>query len=69
MMNFFNSILDFLYNAFLFLGNICNSLLNAVLFLAYAPATVTYLVGFVPSVIGTSLLLVLSIGVVKLILI
>lgn len=67
-LNFFDAIGDFFLNIIYFIGNIINSLLNAVLFLAYAPGIVTYLVGFVPSIIGTSLLLVLSIGVVKLVL-
>lgn len=68
MMNFFNAILDFLQNAFLFLGNIINSTLNAVLLIGNLPTFITVLIGFVPPALGASLTVVLAVGIVKLVL-
>ena len=68
MMNFFNAILDFLQNAFLFIGNIINSTLNAVLLIGNLPTFITVLIGFVPPDLGASLTVVLAVGIVKLVL-
>lgn len=68
MMNFFNTIIDFFQNFFLFLGNVINSTLNAVLLIGNLPTFLLYLVGFVPPVIGASISVVLAVGVVKLLL-
>ncbi len=68
MTNFFNVILDFIRNAFTFLSNIIDSTLNAALLIANIPSFLIYLSGFVPSIIGASIMIVLAVGVVKLIL-
>jgi len=68
MMNFFNAILDFLQNGVLFIGNIINSTLNAVLLIGNLPTFITVLIGFVPPVLGASLTVVLAVGIVKLVL-
>lgn len=67
-MNFFNAILDFFSNIYLFLSNMISSLLNATMLIQYIPTFLVSLLGFVPSVIGASISAVLAIGVVKLIL-
>ena len=67
-MNFFNAILDFLYNGMLFIGNIINSTLNATLLIANLPAFTATLIGFLPPAIGASVSIVLAVGIVKLVL-
>lgn len=66
-MNFFNSIIDFIEKAWQFLLNLINSLLTATSIISYLPSFSVTLAGFVPPFIGSCILAVVAIGVIKLI--
>lgn len=67
MFNFFSSIIDFFSMVWNFISNLISGLITAISVLLSAVTLPPFLVGFVPSVISTSLLVVGSIGVLKLI--
>lgn len=68
MMNFFETILDFLTQAYNFMSNFIVSVFNATMLVSTLPTFITTLIGFVPPIVGASLTAVLGIGVVKLVL-
>ena len=68
MINFFESILDFLTQAYNFMSNFVVSLVNATMLVSTLPGFITTLIGFVPPIVGASLTAVLGIGIVKLVL-
>lgn len=67
MFNFFSSIIDFFSMVWNFVSNMISGLITAISVLLSAVTLPPLLVGFVPSVISTSILVVGSIGVIKLI--
>ena len=67
MFNFFSSIFDFFFTVWNFVSNMLSGLVTAISVLLSAVTLPPMLLGFVPSVISTSILVVGSIGVIKLI--
>lgn len=67
VIDFFDSIIDFFNMLWTFISNIISGIATAISVLSSAITLPPLLVGFVPSFISTSILVVGSIGVVKLI--
>lgn len=67
MKEFFNAVIDFFDMIWNFLSNLVSGLVTAFSVLSSALTLPPVLVGFVPGIIGTSILVVGSIGVIKLI--
>lgn len=66
-MNFFQSLIDYVQAFFSYLINIIENLITAVGLLIQLPTIVNTLVGYVPPIIGTCCIVIVSVAVVKLI--
>lgn len=65
MFDFFDKILGFIETVFSFFLNLIESLIQAVLFLGQGSAFVLSLAPMMPTIIATSIIIVVSISVVK----
>ena len=65
LVDFFTAILNFCQVILNYFVNLCRSLLAAVETLAIAPSFGVYLIGFLPTLLGVSMTLVISVGVIK----
>ena len=68
MLNFFDAIVSFFNAIWQFLSNLVSSTLLAIQVISLSLAIPVWLVGFVPAVIGSCIVVVAAIGVIKLIL-
>lgn len=67
-MNFFDSLIEILTAIGTYFVNLVKNVLVAMETLAVVPSVAVYLQGFLPTILSTSMLIVLAIGVIKLIL-
>lgn len=67
-MNFFDSLIEILIAIGTYFVNLVKNVLVAMETLAVVPSVAVYLQGFLPTILSTSMLIVLAIGVIKLIL-
>ena len=67
-MNFFDSLIEILTAIGTYLVNLVTNVIVAMEALAVLPSVAVYLQGFLPTILSTSMLIVLAIGVIKLIL-
>lgn len=65
MFDFFNQIIGYVETAFDFLLNFIESLITAVVFVSNSSAVVLSMAGFMPNIIGTCLVIVVSISIIK----
>lgn len=65
MFDFFNQIIGYVETAFDFLLNFIESLITAVVFVSNSSAVVLSMAGFMPTIIGTCLVIVVSISIIK----
>ena len=66
MFDFFSQLFGYIEVAFNFLLNIVESTITLISTLPNAISTAVYLVGFLPSFIGSCVIAVIAVGVVKL---
>lgn len=66
MLQFFESISDFLATAWEMVSNFFSSLVTAIVIVSKAAATPVLLIPYVPGIIGSCILIVVSVGVIKL---
>ena len=65
MANFFNQILGAIETALTFLFNFINSLVMAIDSITFAVALPPVLAGFLPGIVGSAIIIVVSLAVVK----
>lgn len=65
MFDFFNQISGFAVSLFQFFVNLVESLIQAVVFMGSGVAFATAIVPFMPSIIGTAIVIFLAIFVIK----
>lgn len=65
MFDFFGEILGFVSSVFQFFVNLVESLIQAVVFMASGVGFATAIVPFMPSIIGTAIVIFLAIFVIK----
>lgn len=68
MLNFFDAIVSFFNAIWQFVCNLISSTLLAIQVISVSLAIPVWLVGFVPAVIGSCIIVVAAIGVLKLVL-
>lgn len=67
-MNFFDSLIEILTAIGTYFVNLVKNVLVAMELFAVLPSVSVYLQGFLPTILSTSMIIVLAIGVIKLIL-
>lgn len=65
MFDFFNQIIGYVETAFNFLLNFIESLITAVVFVTNSSTVVLGMAGFMPNIIGTCLVIVIAISIIK----
>lgn len=65
MFDFFNQIIGYVETAFDFLLNLIESLIMAVVFVSTSSGVVLSMSAFMPAIIGTCVVIVVAIAVVK----
>lgn len=66
MFDFFDKVIGYIEMAFEFLFNVVESLFTFITLIPKAMTLPVHLIGYLPSIIGTAVLSVMSIGVIKL---
>lgn len=65
MFNFFNQVIDYVQRLFEFLANIVKALITAIGVLSSAVQFPLGLVGYMPAILGSCIVVVVAVGAVK----